>query len=322
MKSSIGILGFGYALPLHSRTNENPIYSNIKSTSSTQGVSEASLFTGTKERRYLEPEETLDDLMVQAGQVALEQAGLKPEDIDRLYGYASVSEFVFPNALYKVHAGMNLSSKTMVIPINSEFSNFVMSIILAWEAIAIGHCNYALVICGSSLTRNMDYTKPHSISIGDGAGAVVIGASDRFTFVDHDTDTFSNEYGAMTMQCRVSTANQIPTYDITVDQGIKAFTQTGMNAPPALTHSLLQKHQLSRQQIALIAHQASEKLIKHWDETIKPREYFHTFEEFGNLTLASLPVTLAYYYHKITAEYIVLLGIGIGAHQVVLLIKR
>lgn len=324
MQKSIGILGFGHSIPPHIRTNEDSIYDGIKLKVNSQGITETSLFTGTNQRHYLELEETLDNLMVKAGQRALEQAKLKPEQIDRLYGYASVSEFIAPNALYKVHAGLNLNPKTMVVPINSEFSNFVTSAILAWEAIAVGHCRYALVICGSSWTRNMDYTKPHSIGIGDAAGAVVIGPSGHFTFIDYDTDTFSNEYGAMTMQYRSLIPNEpvVPTYNIATEEGIKAFISTGMDGPPTLTNSLLLKHKLSSDQIAFIAHQASYKLIEYWAETIKPKEYFHTFEKFGNIVLASIPVTLSNCYNKITAEYIVLLGLGIGAHQTALLMKR
>lgn len=324
MQTSVGLLGFGHTIPPHIRTNEDPIYNSIKTTVNAQGISESSLFTGLKHRHYLRPEETLDDLMVQAGQQALEQAGLKPEQIDRLYGYASVSEFITPNALYKVHDKLGLKPETMVLPLNSEFSNFVTSALLAWEAIAIGHCKYALVVCGSSWTRNMDYTKPHSISVGDGAGAAVIGPCSHFAFVDYDTVTFSDEYGAMSMQHHDLAPDKpsVPTYDIVADDGIKAFLDTGMDGPPRLIRSLLLKHGVRNDQIAFIAHQASRKLMDHWAERIKPKEYFHTFEEFGNIALASLPVTLSNCYNKITAEYVVLLGIGIGAHQIALLFKR
>jgi 3-oxoacyl-[acyl-carrier-protein] synthase-3 len=323
MQRLIGFLSFGHAVPPHVRLNEDSIYTQIKSNVNSQGISEASLFTGTKQRHYLKPEETLDDLMVQAGQQALARAKLKPEQIDRLYGYASVSEFITPNALYKVHAQLNLQPKTMVVPINCEFSNFVTSAILAWEAIALGHCNYALIVCGCGWTRNLDYTQPHAFGIGDGAGAAVIGPSDRFTFIDYETNTFSNEYGVMTMQHRAAAADEPPaaTYRIAEEAGIDAFLSTGMNGPPQLTRSLLAKHQLSSDRIAFIAHQASDKLINYWSEHLQPQEYFHTFEQFGNMTLASIPVTLSHCYDKITAEYIVLLALGIGAHQTALLIK-
>lgn len=324
MKKNIGILGFGHSIPANSRTNDDSIYESIKSNVNFQGISEASLFTGTKKRHYLKPEETLDELMVKAGQQALEQANLKPEQIDRLYGYASVSEFTAPNALYKVHARLNLEPKTMVVPINSEFSNFVTSVILAWEAIATGHCNYALVICGSSWSRNMDYNKPHSIGIGDGAGAVVVGPNSLFTLIDYETNTLSHEYGAMTMQYRSLTESEsvVPTYEVSSEEGIKAFLNTGMDSPPKLVKSLLSKHNLTSDRIAFIAHQASNKLIEYWAEKIKPKEYFHTFEEFGNMVLASIPVTFSNCYRKITVEYVVLFGLGIGSHQTALLIKK
>jgi 3-oxoacyl-[acyl-carrier-protein] synthase-3 len=336
MKDSIGILGFGYCVPSNIRTNDDPLFNYIKATANAQGISEQSLFTGTKERRYLKPGETLEDLMVQASQQALVQAGLKPEQINRLYGYASVSEFITPNALYKVHADLELSPQTLVVPISSDFSNFLTSVIQAWEAIAVGHCDYALVVCGSYWTKYMDYNKGHSIGAADGAGAVVIGRSSSFALVDYAAETVSNEYGAMTLQCRPSIHNgngnrsiivdennlPIPTFYITPEAGIQSFLTFGMEGPPRIIKSLLERHGLTGDHIALISHQASRKLMDNWSQAIKPKEYFDTLEQFGNMLLASIPVTLAYYFNKITVEYIVLVGLGVGSHQSAVLIKR
>jgi len=334
MKDSIGMLGFGYCVPSHIRTNDDPLFNHIKATANSQGISEQSLFTGTKERRYLKPGERLEDLMVQASQQALVQAGLKPEQINRLYGYASVSEFITPNALYKVHADLKLSTQTLVVPINSDFGNFLTSVIQAWEAIAAGHCDYALVVCGSYWTKYMDYNKGHSIAAGDGAGAVVIGRSGSFTLVDYAAETLSNEYGAMTLQCRPSIHNgirsiivdennlPIPTFYITPEEGIQSFLTSGMEGPPRIIKSLLEKNGLTSDKMALISHQASRKLMDHWSQVINPKEYFDTLEQFGNIVLASIPVTLACYFNKISSDYIVLLGLGLGFHQAALLIKR
>ncbi len=334
MNNSIGILGFGYSVPQHIRTNDDPLFQQMKTTANSQGISEKSLFTGTKSRHYLKPGETLNDLMVEAAQKAIFDAGLKPEQIDRLYGYGSVSEFITPNTLYKVHADLDLSSKTLVVPINSEFSNFVTSIIQAWESIAAGRIENALIVCGCHWTKYVDYTKGHALSIGDGAGAVVIGRSSSFTLLDYETEVLSNEYGAMTMQCRSSINNgihsmivdennlPIPTYDITNEAGIQSFLTSGMDGPPRIIKTLLERHGLSSDQIALISHQASRKLMDNWNQVIQPKEYFDTFEQFGNMVLASIPVTLACSYNQITADYIVLIALGVGFHQTALLIKR
>lgn len=331
---SVGILGAGYRVPPHIRTNDDPIFAQLKRTRNAQGIAEQDLFTGLKERRYLREDEQLEPLMVEAAQQALAQANVPASAIDRLYGYASVSPYLAPSSLYTVHRALRLPQHALVVPINSEFSNFVLSIIQAWEAILAGHSTYALVVTGTNWTHYMDYTQGHSLSIGDGAGAVVIGPGDRFMPIDYATQTISEQYGAMTMSIRATTLNgrryvpvdqhnmPIPTYEITQEEGIHSFLTAGMEGPPVLIQRLLQKHGLTGQDIALITHQASRLMLDYWTQCLQPREYLETLEQFGNMTLATYPVNLAYYYQHITANYLVVAAIGVGFHQTALLLKR
>jgi 3-oxoacyl-[acyl-carrier-protein] synthase-3 len=62
--------------------------------------------------------------------------------------------------------------------------------------------------------------------------------------------------------------------------------------------------------------------MDQWAEQIEPKEYFDTLAEFGNLTSATYPVTLAYHYPAITANYLVFAAVGVGYHQIALLLKR
>src|SRR5689334_19266954 len=116
---SVGILGAGYRVPSHIRTNDDPIFAQLKRTRNAQGIAEQDLFTGLKERRYLRDDEQLEPLMIEAAQQALAQANLPPSAIDRLYGYTSVAPYLAPNALYGVHRGLRLPQHTLVVPINS-----------------------------------------------------------------------------------------------------------------------------------------------------------------------------------------------------------
>ena len=79
---------------------------------------------------------------------------------------------------------------------------------------------------------------------------------------------------------------------------------------------------LTGKHITLITHQASRVLMDQWAEMIQPKLYLDTLAEFGNLTLASHPVTLAYHYTNINTEYLVLAAVGVGYHQTALLFKR
>lgn len=318
---SIAFLGFGAALPERVRTSADPIFDRIREAARARGLSEASLFYGNREHRCLGPDESLASLTAKAGRVALEDAGVRPEQVDRLYGYLSVSEFITPNALYAVHHELGLGAHTLVVPVQADFVNFLMGAVLAWEALRAGHSERALVAVGAGWTRNLDYAQGHAFGIGDGAGAAVLGQGERLVLVDWAADTFSDEYGAMTMRRRPESGLEQPVYGLEPRRGMEAFLHTGMDGPPRLVARLLAKHGLTPDDITLVSHQATRKLLDHWNEKIRPREYLHTLEDCGNMALASIPVTLARHYRALRTPYLVLLGLGIGAHQMALLVR-
>jgi len=260
------------------------------------------------------------------------EAGLEIGQIDRLYGYGSVAEYITPNVLYKVHHDMGLPSSTLVVPIHSDFSNYALGLIQAWESIEAGHCRYALVVSGGHFTRHGDYTAGHSLSLGDGAGAVVIGRGSQFTILDYISETISAEYGYMTVQYREQVHNGIrswpadernrviPTFGIEQEEGVQSFLSTGMDAPPRMMNQLLRRCGLNGRQVTLIGHQASRKLMDHWASHIQPKAYLDTFEEYGNMALASVAVTLARFHKDIHTGYLLLHSLGFGFHQTALLI--
>jgi 3-oxoacyl-[acyl-carrier-protein] synthase III len=337
MTRKVGLIGFGYAVPPHVRTNDDVLLEPIRAAARARGDREveSKLFFGVRERRYLRPEEDVESLMVAAGQMALHAAGIAAGDIDRLYGYSSVSEYVVPNGLFKVHERLGLSGRAMVVPINREFSTFILGVVLAWEAILAGRCTYAMVNCGSGWTRNMDYTASHAVSIGDGAGAAIVGPSDRWTILDHADETFTcdDDYHGLTMKVRVSAAHgmryvvsgadglPVPTFQIS-EGGVRSFMAHGMWSPVHLARRLLDGHAILRENTALMTHQGSQVLMDHWKEQICPGEYPTTLEEFGNMTLASVPVTLAVHADVIRSEHVLLATPGPGVHASALLLQR
>lgn len=333
MSRPVGFLAFADAVPEHVRRNDDPVFAGVRGSARHGSATEAELFTGMRERRILAPGETIEELMVEAGRRALARAGVEAASVDRLYGYTSVSEYITPNGLFRVHAGLGLPRRTMVVPVNNEFSNFVTGCILAWEAIAAGHCEHALVACGSSWSRNMDYELPHATVVGDGAGAALLGPSERMRLVGFATETSSGDYDVMGMKVhatqrtggrRLRTAVAglpVPTYKIS-DEGVRAFLEEGRGAPPRLVLELLSRHGVDPAQIALVTHQASRALLSHWAGLIQPAQHIDTFAELGNMGLASIPVTLARRGHEVATAYIAMASLGPGTHVTALLVKR
>lgn len=318
---SISLLGLGAALPEKVRTTADPLFEPLRAQARAQGVSEASLFYGNREHRCLAPGESLASLTAKAGRAALEDAGVRPEQVDRLYGWVTVSEYLSPNALYQVHQELGLGTHTLVVPVQADFGNFLVGALLAWEALRAGHSERALVVVGAGWTRNIDPSQGHALNIGDGAGAAVLGRGERLVLVDYAAETFSDEYGAMTMRPRPEAGFAHPVYGLEPERGMRAFLSSGMEGPPRLVHRLLERHGLRAEDITLVSHQATRKLLDHWNERIRPREHLHTLEELGNMVVASIPVTLARHHRELRTPYLVLLGLGIGAHQVALLVR-
>lgn len=317
----VALLGAGHAVPAGVRRNDDPVFSALRRDAAEGGVAEHTLFLGNRERRVLGEGERLEDLAAEACRGALGRAGVAPGEVSRLLGYLSVSDYLAPNALFRVHRDLGLGGACMVVPVNSEFTNFVTGVVLAWEAVAAGHAGPCLVAAGAHWTANMDYTQGHSLGIGDGAGAAVVGVGERMVLVDWAWDTMSDEYGAMAMWPRPGSGIARPTYGLDPAAGVRAFLSSGMEGPPRMIAGLLGRHGIAAEEITLIAHQASRKLMDHWAETIRPGAYLDTYEEFGNMTLASVPVTLSVHWERIRTPYLVLAGLGIGAHQAALLVR-
>lgn len=327
-KERIGIIGTGYCLPETIRTNDNPIFDWLKQ----NNPNGSALFTGYSQRRVLAPSEQLIDIMLPAAQNALDAAGLAAKDIDVLLGYASVSEFIMPNALAQLHQKLEMSENALVLPICDEYTTLNSGILLAHSLIESGNARHALVVCGADWTRFVNYHTPQSISASDGAGAVVVSRlqrDDQFQFVGMETEIDSADYGAMFMQsdpiASASPADETtytaPYFHITA-AGIEAFKGFGADAPPRVANRLLKRHDLAGAEVTLISHQASSVLMEDWQNAIEPGQYINTIAEFGNMTHATMSVNLASHCDQIEHNALVLLGIGAQLQTTATLLRR
>lgn len=323
---TIGILGCGKALPPGIRGNDDPLFAALRHQQKTGERSEAALFQGVEHRHFLAPDESLAQLATDACQRALDDAGLAPHQIDRLYGYLSVSEYLAPNALFDVHARLGLRNDSWVLPVNCEYTNFLIGLMLAKEGIAAGHCQHALVTSALDWTRHMDYTQGHAIVAGDAAGAAVVGEGATYRILDYKVETLSQKYGVMNMATHCdSSPNAFGShtyYHISPDAGIDSFIDDGMNGPVRLIRSLLDAHDIDCEDTAMLCYQASRTLLDHWQRELKPARMLDTLASCGNMALATLPVNLAHFIDELDEPYVVLSSLGIGYHQAALLLER
>lgn len=329
---TIGVNGLGFAVPETVRRNDDPIFDWIRK----NNPDYAKLFQGIEERRVLAPGETLDGLMLAAASRALEEAELAPRDIDLLIGLASVSDYVTPNALVKLHADLGLPDHCQALPVGTEFTTFNDALVLADAMIRTGRgIGNVLIACGCNWTRHVSYHEATCIGAADGAGAAVMGPlvdRSRFALVDVVTDTQSKYYGAMWMGGRESGAiDPPPPYSPALyttplmyfgAEAAKSFAEFGEKAPVQAVQRLLSRNGVDPGAITLMSHQTSSVLIEAWGKAIGPGQYITTLTDFGNMTVASVPVTFAMRRREIAHDHLVLLTLGMQQQTSAVLLRR
>lgn len=135
--------------------------------------------TGIRERRMAAPGETTSDLAFHAATRALEAAGVEAAEIDLIVLGTTTPDIIFPSTacLLQHRLGANGCA---AFDVNAACSGFVYALGVANAFIRSGQSKKALVVGAETLTRMLDFSdRGTCVLFGDGAGAVVLEASDE-----------------------------------------------------------------------------------------------------------------------------------------------
>ncbi|HVA87784.1 MAG TPA: beta-ketoacyl-ACP synthase III [Candidatus Saccharimonadales bacterium] len=135
--------------------------------------------TGIRERRVAAPGETTASMAAVAGLRAIAVAGLEPDDIDLILVATLTPDYWMPSTAALVKEAIG-NSRATAMDLSAACSGFVYGFATGHAYIASGMARHVLVIGAEVLTRFLDYTDRNTcILFGDGAGAVVLSASDE-----------------------------------------------------------------------------------------------------------------------------------------------
>jgi len=166
------ILGTGSYLPAHILTNAD--LEKIVETNDQWIVDR----TGIRERHIAAEGEFTSDLAAQAARAALEVAGLAVDDIDLLLVATTTPDLVFPSTACIVQSKLGMTNGKPAFDLQAVCSGFVYALSVADQFIKTGAAKHVLVIGAETLSRITDWNdRGNCILWGDGAGAVVLGAS-------------------------------------------------------------------------------------------------------------------------------------------------
>lgn len=132
------------------------------------------------ERRYLAPPQvTSSDLARIAAERALDAACCDVNTIDLVIVATSTPDCIFPSTATLLQSKLGMVNGAPAFDVQAVCSGFVYALTIAEKFICSGSCRRALVVGAEVFSRILDWSdRSTCVLFGDGAGAVVLEASD------------------------------------------------------------------------------------------------------------------------------------------------
>ena len=138
--------------------------------------------SGISARHFADDGVLSSDLGATAARHALDMAGLKPDDIDLIIVATSTPDFLggFPSTACVVQRKLGITNDCAALDVQAVCSGFVYAMSVADNFIRCGMHKRVLVIGSEVFSRILDFNdRTTCVLFGDGAGAVVLAASDQ-----------------------------------------------------------------------------------------------------------------------------------------------
>jgi 3-oxoacyl-[acyl-carrier-protein] synthase-3 len=257
--------------------------------------------TGIRERRVAAAHETTASMAAVASLRALAVAGLEPDAIDLILLGTLTPDYWMPSTAALVKEAIG-NTRAVAMDVMAACSGFVYAYASAHAHITSGMARHVLVIGAETLTRFLDYTDRNTcILFGDGAGAVVLSASDE-PGGGMGIELTTEPSGAYMIWLPAGGAKAPPGIE-TVNRGEHFIRMEGRETYRFATRTLATTALAAVEQAGLqpsdidlfIPHQANIRII---DAVAKglglPMEkMFVNVDRYGNTSAASIPIALA-----------------------------
>ncbi len=249
--------------------------------------------TGIRARHFAAPQVCSSDLAVEAAKKALEAAGLLAGDIDLIIVATSTPDMVFPSAACILQNKLGIAG-CAAFDVQAVCSGFVYALTVADALIKTGSASKALVIGAEVFSRILDFSdRTTCVLFGDGAGAVVLEASDAPGILASDLHADGKHVGILCVPGTVSGGKILGDPLLKMDG--QAVFKLAVGVLESAARATLAKANLTDADIDwLIPHQANIRIMQSTAKKLKlPLEkLIVTVDEHGNTSAASIPLAL------------------------------
>jgi 3-oxoacyl-[acyl-carrier-protein] synthase-3 len=256
--------------------------------------------TGIKARRVAGPEQPTSDLAARAAKIALENAGVKPEDVDTLIVATSTPDHLVPpcsSVVQKLVGCFDAACSDLV----AACSGFTYALHQARALVSSGLSKRCLIVGAEELTRITNYKDRQTcILFGDGAGAAVLGPSDGDSDILYSRMGCDGRLDHLIVTPVFGTA-QVPTAE-TLEKGQWGIQMKGREvfkfAVPKFVEIMQEGLRATNLTLAdvkwIIPHQMNARMIEAVAERLgcPMDKIVINIDRYGNTSAASIPLAL------------------------------
>lgn len=255
--------------------------------------------TGIKQRHIATPDEAASTFAIAAARAALGRAGLDGPDIGLIVVATVCADYPFPSTANLVqHA---IGAQCGAFDLQAACSGFIYGMSVAHQFLANGSVKHALVIGVEVLSKIIDYQdRGTCVLFGDGAGAVVMSASDEpggllsFTL---GSDGAKPEL----LWLPVGGSREPITAEVLRErrqfvqmQGNEVFKFATRIMGTAMEEALGRAGMTAADMDLFIPHQANLRIIEVASKRLNlpPEKVFINIQNYGNTSAAAIPIAL------------------------------
>ena len=257
--------------------------------------------SGIERRHFVSEDQATSDLCVEAGRRALEVAGIEGGDVDLVLVATSSPDELTPPVSSRVQHQLGCH-RAGAMTLMVGCTGFVYGVVTADQFIQTGAYETILVIGAEVISKNLDMTdRTTCVLFGDGAGAVVLQASDAPCGVrSFELGSDGSQADALIAPCP---GTRQPVSQEAVDNRTHYLRMDGRSvfkfATRTMTESLERVMGQADLEVAdvdlFIPHQANARIIEYAANSLglPPEKVVMNVADYGNTSAATIPIALS-----------------------------
>lgn len=249
--------------------------------------------TGIRARHFVTDGVFASDLAAHACREAMSAAGVQPAEIDLIIVATSTPDMVFPSTAALLQHKLGIAG-CPVFDVQAVCSGFIYALTVADALIQSGTAHKALVVGSEIFSRILDFNdRTTCVLFGDGAGAVVLEASDVPGILATDIHADGKHAGILCVPGHVSGGSVFGDPLLKMDG--QAVFKLAVGVLEDTARAVLAKAGRKAEDVDwLIPHQANIRIMQSTARKLKlPMDkVVVTVDQHGNTSAASIPLAL------------------------------